>query len=61
MISNQMRSIIAESCPGFEEKYIVSMLSMGNLAQSCNDCANFANGRCTKDLFNSLKEKIERN
>jgi hypothetical protein len=60
MLSNQMKSIIAESCPGYEGKYILSM-AMGNLAQSCNDCANFVRGKCTKDLLHSIKEKIERN
>lgn len=61
MVSNEMKSIIAENCPEYEGKYVLSMLSMGSMSESCNNCENFKGGHCVKDLLDPLREKIERN
>jgi hypothetical protein len=61
MISSEMKSIVAQNCPGYEPRYALSMMSMGMLSESCDNCANFVRGHCVKDLLDEIKEKIERN
>jgi hypothetical protein len=61
MVSNEMKSTIAQNCPGYEARYALSMLSMGSLSESCNNCSNYVRGQCIKDLLDPMREKIERN
>lgn len=58
MLGYNLKSIIAQNCPGYESRFAVSVMSMGSIAESCDTCANFVRGKCRKDLFDSVKEKI---
>ncbi|MCY6485921.1 hypothetical protein OW763_16555 [Clostridium aestuarii] len=61
MVSNEMKMVIAQNCQEYEAKYGISMLSMGTLSESCNNCKNFIKGKCTKGLFDEIMETIRRN
>lgn len=61
MISNSTKMVIAQNCLGYNPKYIISLLSMASLSESCNNCQNYVKGNCTKGLFDEMMETIKRN
>ncbi|QGU93791.1 hypothetical protein GOM49_00375 [Clostridium bovifaecis] len=61
MISNSTKMVIAQNCLGYNPKYIISLLSMATLSESCNNCQNYVKGNCTKGLFDEMMETIKRN
>lgn len=61
MVSNELKMVVAKNCSGYEPKHAVTMLSMGTLSESCNNCKNFIKGKCNKGLFDEIKESITRN
>lgn len=58
MLGYGIKSLVAQNCPGYESRYASSILSMGSMAESCDSCANFVRGKCKKDLYDSVKERI---
>ncbi|MBE6043494.1 hypothetical protein [Clostridium thermopalmarium] len=61
MICDSTKMIIAQNCIGYEPKYIISLLSMTSLSESCNNCQNYIRGNCIKGLFDDMVETIKRN
>lgn len=61
MLSQELKNIIAQNCPGYFPKYNIGMESMGTLAQSCTNCSNYVRGKCIKDLYDTIKEQIRIN
>jgi hypothetical protein len=61
MISNSTKMIIAQNCLGYEPRYIISLLSMTSLSESCNNCQSYIRGNCAKGLLNDMMETIKRN
>lgn len=59
MIYNELKSMVAQSCPEYSSKNpVISMISMGNFAQSCDSCLNYVSGKCIKALFEEIGERI---
>lgn len=58
---NNGKMIIAQNCFEYEPKYIISLLSMGVLSESCNNCQNYIKGNCNKGLIDEIMETINRN
>ncbi|WP_373897169.1 hypothetical protein ACER0A_000405 [Haloimpatiens sp. FM7315] len=61
MISNELKARIAQNCPGYTSRNSSFMSSVTELAQSCDNCANYVRGKCVKRLFDSIKEDIRKN
>lgn len=65
MASEEMKMAVAQNCPGYHPRYLYSQLfsglSMGTSTESCSNCQNYTRGKCQKNLFNEIKEKIEVN
>lgn len=61
MNSNNGKMVVAQNCLEYYPKYIISLLSMSALSESCNNCQNYIKGDCTKGLFNEIMETINRN
>lgn len=61
MISNSMKMLVAQNCDNYNPKYILSLLSMSSLSESCSNCQNYVNGKCTKESFDEIMETINRN
>lgn len=61
MISNSSKMIAAQNCLDYAPKYIISLLSVASLSESCNNCQNYIKGKCTKGLFDEIMETIKRN
>lgn len=53
--------IAAQNCLDYAPKYIISLLSVASLSESCNNCQNYIKGKCTKGLFDEIMETIKRN
>jgi len=61
MVSGQVKMIVAQNCPGYQARYGMVMSTMGSLSQSCSNCGNWIRGRCIKDLFDEVRERIRVN
>ncbi|GIM29330.1 hypothetical protein CPJCM30710_19960 [Clostridium polyendosporum] len=61
MYYSELKSIIGQNCIGYNPRSATSIMSMGSLAQSCNNCSNFIKGKCAKDLFDAMKIMIKTN
>lgn len=61
MITNNMEMIVAQNCIEYDPKYIISLLSMLSSSESCYNCKNFIDGKCTQGLFNNIKDIITKN
>lgn len=61
MISNRNEMFAAQNCDEYESKYLLNLLNASNISSSCNSCANYTKGKCTKGLFDEIVEIIRRN
>jgi len=61
VISSELKMRVAQNCPGYHPRYIFSSMSMGTSSESCNNCVNFVRGKCSKNLFDDIKETIRIN
>ncbi len=61
MVSNELKMRIGQNCPGYVSRNTSFMSSSTELAESCNNCANFVRGKCIKDLFDKIREEIRQN
>lgn len=61
MVSEELKSHIAENCPGYEPPFDIRMLSSSAVTVSCDNCANFENGKCQIDYFDRVNEILNRN
>ncbi|WP_125154799.1 hypothetical protein [Clostridium rectalis] len=58
----ELKMIVAENCEGYEPMASVFISDIGsNITDSCENCYNFKDGKCIKNLFDPIKEKIYRN
>lgn len=56
-----MKNVIAENCNEFETKFDLLTMSVGRINASCNNCANFKGERCSKGLYDGIREIISNN
>jgi len=61
MISNEIKMRVAQNCPGYTNRNYYSLMSMLESSESCSTCKNYVRGKCTKDLFDEIYEKIRIN
>lgn len=61
MIDMEMKNVIAENCNEFETKFDLLTMSAGRINASCNNCANFKGERCSKGLYDGIREIISNN
>lgn len=61
MLDSEMKNIIAENCGCYETKFKIVNMSVGRLNESCSNCINFRGDKCTKGLFNEMKDMISIN
>lgn len=61
MIDSEMKNIIAESCYGFEAKFDLITMAVGRMDASCNNCINFKGEKCSKGLYDGIREAINNN
>lgn len=61
MIHSEIKNIVAENCNAYETKFKIINMSVGRLNESCNNCINFRNDKCLKDLFNEMKDMVSLN
>lgn len=58
MVSNEIKSRIAQNCSFYNERSYYPDKILIQLEESCNNCSNFVRGRCVKDVFDSIYENI---
>ncbi len=56
--SHQIKSIVAQNCPGYNPRNSWGLMSLGNISETCDTCANFIRGKCIKDLFDDIASNI---
>ncbi|WP_010241361.1 hypothetical protein [Clostridium arbusti] len=61
MLNSEMKNVIAENCESYETKFKIVTMSVGRLNESCSNCINFRGEKCTKGLFNEMKDIISVN
>jgi hypothetical protein len=61
MIASELTSVIAENCPEYDPHYAHTLIEMSAMAGNCNSCANFAKGKCMKNLLDEIKNQLVRN
>lgn len=59
MISVQQKMLVAENCGEYKPKILIT--SMSSISQGCEGCISYINGKCTKELFKKIEEKIRMN
>ncbi|SQC00531.1 putative transmembrane protein [Clostridium tetanomorphum] len=58
----ELKMVVAENCEGYEPIASVFVSDIGsNITDSCENCENFVKGKCIKNLFDPIKERIYRN
>lgn len=58
MTSEQIKIIVGENCLGYEYKYPQILSSVDTHASSCNTCKNYIDGKCIKNFFDTIKNKV---
>lgn len=61
MISTQDKMIVAENCKEYESKNNILGLQASYISGSCNNCINFVNNKCTKNLIYEIEQIISLN
>ena len=61
MVSEELKSMVAENCPGYEPYFTIRFLSDSSVTASCESCKHWEKGRCTIDYFHSITEVLKRN
>lgn len=61
MISLQDKILVAQNCEAYKPKSYMLTAAISYIAQSCNQCVNYTNGKCIKELFEEIEEKIKIN
>lgn len=61
MISIQDKMIVAENCKEYKPKNYIEGLKVSYLSNSCSNCVNFVNERCSKKLFDEIEGIINMN
>ncbi len=61
MISNEIKSRVAQNCSLYNSRAYCSGKSLINLNPSCDNCDNFVRGHCVKNIFDDICEKIRLN
>ncbi len=61
MVNKDIKKIVAEICSGYTPESILNLFSMAEMSPSCNNCKNFVDGECSKELFNKIKDTISMN
>ena len=61
MISSELKMMVAQNCSSYEGKSAIFMSSLGSLSESCSNCSNYIREKCSKNLFDEIKETIQIN
>jgi hypothetical protein len=61
MVTNEIKMKVAENCPGYHSRFLFSSMSLGTFSTSCSNCVNFVRGKCTKNLYDGIRETIRVN
>lgn len=61
MISNFTKMRVAQNCSSYKPRYAVCAMSVSTLSESCSNCQNYENEKCSKGLFNGIMESINMN
>lgn len=61
MVGNETKMRVAQNCHAYHPRYLFSSMSLGSSSQSCSNCMNFTRGRCSKELFDKIKDEIRVN
>lgn len=61
MVSEELKSMVAENCPGYEPHFSFRLLSNSSVTASCESCVHWEKGKCSIDYFHSITEVLTRN
>ena len=61
MVSEELKMTVAQNCSGYRPRNTIISMSMGTLSESCNNCANFIHGKCSKGLFTEIERELTYN
>ena len=61
MVSEELKSRVAENCPGYTPPFDVRLLSSSASAVSCENCKHWESGRCVIDYFDGVTDMLNRN
>lgn len=61
MVTEELKMTIAQNCSGYRPRNTYVSMSMGFIEESCNNCANFIRGKCTKGLLSEIQREITNN
>ena len=59
MASVQQKMLVAENCAEYEPKNFTTAMSF--ISQGCSSCISYMSGKCAKELFEEIEEKIRLN
>jgi hypothetical protein len=59
VVSAQQKMLVAENCMEYKPKVLIKAMSFISLG--CGSCISYINGKCTKELFEEIEEKIKMN
>lgn len=59
MTSVQQKMLVAENCAEYEPKKFTTAMSL--ISQGCSSCISYMSGKCAKELFEEIEEKIRLN
>lgn len=61
MILESDKMKVAQNCYEYDPKNILSLFSMSTIFESCDNCNNYCNGICKKELFEDILKLLNRN
>jgi hypothetical protein len=61
MVSLQDKILVAQNCDAYRSKTYMLITPISYIAQNCSQCINYTNGKCIKELFKQIEEKIKVN
>lgn len=59
MSSIHQEMLVAENCIEYKPKNFTSTMSF--ISQGCNSCISYISGKCNKELFEEIGERIRMN
>lgn len=61
MVSLENKMVVAQNCIEYEPKNYIRIINHSSISESCDDCANYIDGKCNRKLFDEIHEIVKTN
>lgn len=59
MFSSYDEVLVAQNCVAYQSTMLKVIEEMSNVAQSCSSCINYSRGKCKRNMYTDIENKIK--